>query len=203
MRRPILLALLFLLAATPLSAQQFRAAGIKLGGTVSTIQTNLPSEEPVSRRGLTGVLFAEWAASARTALVAEAGYVERGYAREFSSAPDGGGGTAEHRDDFPFRYVSVAALGKVEVLDAGPAAAYVLAGPRANVLLCCEAEDVPEYDYRRLAWDAAAGIGARASRGLPLLAEVRVSFGLSDALQGDWRGQAYHRAVDLLVGIEF
>jgi hypothetical protein len=179
-----------------------QAYGLKLGGTVSTIATDLPSENPLSRHGFSGVLFAEWNAPGRATLVTEAGYLERGYSRMAGVWVDDEG--YEYRLDRRMQYVSVAALAKVPAVAAGPASAYAIAGPRMNALVGRRGEDVDGFDYRHVVWDGTVGLGVEAVRGLPVLAEARFSFGINDALSGGgWGEPAYHRAVDVMVGVKF
>lgn len=193
--------LLALAAAAPASAQ-LQAFGLKLGATVSTIETDLPSEDPLNRHGVGGVLFAEWNAPGRASLVTEAGYLERGYSREAGTWVDDTG--YGYRLDRRMQYVTVAALAKLPALDVGAASTYAVAGPRMNALVGRRGEDVPGYDYRSVVWDGTVGIGAEAVRGLPVMVEARYSFGISDALSGGgWGEPAYHRAVDLMVGVKF
>lgn len=196
--------LLALAAAAPASAQAVETFGLKLGRTFSTVETDLPSEDPMSRQGHAGVLFAQWNGPGRTSLVTEAGYAERGYERVTGGGPDVIDGNLTYIDR-RMQYVSLAAMAKVPVVAVGPASAYAVAGPRMNTLLGSRrGEDLPGYDYRLVTWDGTAGIGVEAVRGMPLLVEARYSFGLNDAFNGDgWRGSAYHRALDLVVGVRF
>lgn len=195
--------LLALAAAAPASAQTLEQFGIKLGGTVSTIETDLPSEDPVSRQGFNGVLFAQVGLPGPVALFAEAGYLERGYARMVSSVPEASTDPYEYRLDRRMQYVTVAALARLDLLRAGSASAYAVAGPRMNALVGRRGEDVPGYGYRSVVWDGTAGVGVE-MRGLPVIAEARYSRGFNDALSGEgWRGTAYHRAVDVMLGIRF
>jgi hypothetical protein len=193
---------LALAAAAPASAQPLETFGIKLSLTASTIRTDLPSEDPETRHGGGGVLYAQWNGPGRASLVTEAGYLERGYSRWQSAYPDVMDPYA-HRLDKRMQYVSVATLAKVPVAGTGAASAYVIAGPRMNALVGRRGEDVPGYDYRPVVWDGTAGVGLE-MRGLPVLAEARYSRGFNDALSGDgWRGTAYHRALDIMVGVRF
>lgn len=200
--RPLLLLALGVLAAAPAHAQM-RAYGIKAGATVSDIQTDLPSEDPESRQGISALIFGEWSGAGATGLVVEAGYVERGYSRMGQTVIDDGGSDAvilTRKHDKPFRYVSVAALGRLELLRLPGAAFYALAGPRLNALVGGRSgEEMPGYDYWPVVWDATGGIGFESGS---ILAEVRYNAGLNDALSGDgWGEAAYHRALDVIVGV--
>jgi opacity protein-like surface antigen len=203
------LAVLLALAAAPASAQRVEAFGLKLGPTVSTIETDLPSEDPISRRGVNAVLFAQVGLPGPVSLVTEAGYLERGYARNTGSIPDDGSMEPyTYRLDRRMQYVTVAALARLDVARVGPVSAYAVAGPRMNALVGRRGEDtdggMPGYEYRSVAWDVTAGAGVELVRGLPVLVEARYNAGLNDALDGEgWRGSAYHRATEVLVGFRF
>lgn len=206
-RIPSFALLLALAAAAPASAQRLETYGFKFGPNTSTIQTDLPSEDPVRRHGVNAVLFAQLGLPGRLGLVTEAGYVERGYAREVSADPDVIMDDV-YRLDRRMQYVTVAALARLDVARMGPASAYALAGPRMNALVGRRGEDtdngIPGYGYRAVAWDFSAGAGVELVNGLPLLLEARYNVGLNDAFQGEgWRGTAYHRAVDVVVGLKF
>ncbi|HEX6910504.1 MAG TPA: outer membrane beta-barrel protein [Longimicrobium sp.] len=198
-------ALLLALAAAAPAAAQMQAYGLKLGATVSTLRTDLPSEDPLTRHGISGVLFAEWNGPGRTSLLTEAGYLERGYSRMAGAEPGTGDDPGyAYRLDRRMQYVTVAALAKLPAVELGPASTYAIAGPRMNALVGRRGEDVPGYDYRSVVWDGTVGIGAEAVRGLPVVAEARYSVGINDALSGGgWGEPAYHRAVDLMVGVKF
>ncbi|HST62011.1 MAG TPA: outer membrane beta-barrel protein [Longimicrobium sp.] len=207
-------------AAAPASAQ-LQSHGVKIGGTESTIETDLPSEDPEARRGFNWMIFAEWNAPGALALVTEAGLVERGYSRiswtlpvadgsaDASVAPDVATPTEPPmRLDRRMQYVSVAALARVPVATVGPVAAYAIAGPRMNTLVGRRGDDSGdtsgEYGYRAVTWEATAGVGVEATRWLPLLVEARYNAGLNDAFSGSgWSDEAYHRAVDVMVGVKF
>lgn len=201
--------LLALAAAAPASAQRVEAFGLKLGPTVSTIETDLASEDPISRDGFNAVVFAQVGLPGPLSLVTEAGYVERGYARNTGASPaDGSAEPYTYRLDRRMQYVTVAALARLDVARVGPVSAYAVAGPRMNALVGRRGEDVdggmPGYRYSPVAWDATAGAGVELSRWLPVLVEARYNAGLNDALEGeDWRGSAYHRATEVLVGFRF
>lgn len=209
--------LLALAAAAPASAQTLQSYGIKLGGTESTIETDLPSEDPEARRGFNWMLFAEWSAPGALALVTEAGVVERGYSRLAYSYPAADGSFAPdvaipteppRRLDRRMQYVSLAALARHPLASAGPVSAYAVAGPRMNTLIGRRGEDSGdtsvEYAYRSVTWEATAGVGVEITSRLPLLVEARYSSGLNDAFSGGgWGDEAYHRAVDVMVGIKF
>lgn len=203
------LALLLALAAAAPASAQLQSYGVKVGGTESTIQTDLPSEDPLRRRGISWTAFAEWNAPGALSLVTEAGVLERGYSRMSGATPDLGSGAGyTYRQDRRMQYVSVAALAKLPVLRMGPASAYALAGPRMNALVGRRGEDagggMPDYAYNDVVWDVTAGVGVEGLRVLPLVVEARYNAGLNDALRGEgWRGEAYHRAVDVMVGIRF
>lgn len=191
----LLLALALAASDAPASAQHLRAWGLKAGATLSSLQTDLPTEDPEQRRGFSGFVYGEVAGPGPASLVAEAGYLERGYTRDATVAVDDE--VFRRTLDKRFQYVSVAALAKVR----GPASLYVLAGPRMNALVGSRrGEGVPNYDYRPLVWDASFGVGAEARH---VVAEVRYNVGLNDALQGDWGESAYHRAVDFVLGWKF
>jgi hypothetical protein len=194
--------LLALASAAPASAQTVETFGLKFGATVSSLETEL-NEQTFSRRGYTGVLFAQWNAPGRLSLVTEAGYSERGYEREIGWRPgmlDPDRGRVERR----MQYASVAALAKVPVLPLGPVAGYAVAGPRVNALLGSRrGGDLPGQNYRSVALDGTVGLGAEAVHGRVLL-EARYNFGLSDAFSGlGWDEPAYHRVLDLVVGVKF
>lgn len=214
MRLPLYAAVLALASAAPASAQALQSYGFKLGGTESTIETDLATENPVARRGFNWSVFAEWNAPGRLALVTEAGVLERGYGRTAGSYPALGDPATSLTVDPSFRldrrmqYVSVAALAKLPVVSAGPLSAYAVGGPRMNTLIGRGGEDSGdtsgEYGYRAVTWEATAGVGVEATRVLPLLVEARYSAGLNDAFSGEgWGEAAYHRAVDVMVGIRF
>jgi Outer membrane protein beta-barrel domain len=195
----LLLALALSLSAAPAPAQQLRAWGLKAGSTLSSIQTELPSEDPEQRRGYSALAFGEWTAAGPLSLVAEAGYVERGYERDATVTVDDQ--VFPHRLDKRFQYVSLAALAKVTVGTVGPLSGYVVAGPRVNALVGSRrGEDVPDYEYRPVVWDASVGAGVEVRHAV---LEVRYNRGLNDALQGSWGEPAYHRAVDFVLGWKF
>lgn len=203
--RPLVVLALALLAAAPAHGQQLRAYGIKLGPTVSSIRTDLPTEDPEQRIGFSAFVFGEWSGPGRTGVMVEAGYLERGYSVSHLTVVEDGPMDAvltEGRLDKPFRYLSLAAMTRVSLPAVPGATTYVFAGPRVNALVGGRrGEDVPGYDYRPVVWDASFGVGAEGRR---LLAEVRVNAGLNDALTGEgWRESAYHRAVDFIVGVRF
>jgi hypothetical protein len=209
-RHATLAALLAVAAAAPASAQRVEAFGLKLGPTVSTVETNLASEDPVSRDGFNAVAFAQVGLPGPVSLVAEAGYLERGYARDHVGPipADGSTDPYAYRIDRRMEYVTVAALARLDVLRAGPVSAYAVAGPRVNALIGRRGEDVdgsmPGYRYSPVALETTAGAGVELTRWLPVLVEARYNAGLNDALKGDeWRGSAYHRAAEVLVGFRF
>ena len=195
----LLLALVLAAAgAAPASAQHLRAWGVKSGLTLSNLQTELASEDPEFRVGVSGFLFGEWSGSGRASVVAEAGYLQRGYARIVSTQVEDV--VMERSLDRPFNYISLAALAKVRIARLGPASTYVVAGPRMNVLVGDRrGEDVPNYDYRSVVWDASVGVGAE---GRHTILEIRYSRGLNDALEGEWGEPAYHRALDVVLGLK-
>lgn len=201
--------LLSLTAAAPMSAQAVEAFGIKFVGTESTIRTDLPSEDPIERRGMGGVLFAEWNVPGPASLVTEAGYLERGYSRMTGGGPAMGEEPGHmYRLDRRMAYVSVAALARLPLADVGPVGTYAIGGPRMNALVGRSGEDsgggMPEYGYNDVTWDATVGVGAELLRGLPVLVEARYNAGLNDAFSGEgWGEPAYHRAVDVMVGVKF
>jgi hypothetical protein len=194
--------LLALAGAAPASAQAVETFGLKLGATVSSLETEL-NEQTFSRRGYTGVLFAQWNAPGRLSLVTEAGYSERGYEREIGWTP-GMLDPDTRRVERRMQYVSLAALARVPVLPLGPVATYAVAGPRMNALLGSRrGDDEPGQNYRSVAWDGTVGLGADAVHGRVFL-EARYNFGLSDAFSGaGWDDPAYHRVLDLMVGVKF
>ncbi|HEX2081431.1 MAG TPA: porin family protein [Longimicrobium sp.] len=195
----LLLTVALAISSAPASAQHLRAWGLKGAATLSSIQTELPSEDPEQRRGYSAFVFGEWAAAGPLSLVAEAGYLERGYSRDASVAVDDR--VFEHRLDKRFQYVSVAALARVTAGTLGPVSPYVVAGPRMNALVGNRrGEGVPNYDYRPVVWDASIGAGMEARHAV---LEVRYNVGLNDALQGEWGEPAYHRAVDFVLGWKF
>lgn len=207
--------LLALAAAAPASAQALQSYGVKIGATESSVKVDLPFEEELSRRGLSWTAFAQWNVPGPVALVTEAGVVERGYARMMGSAATNGPAAdvaipvePSFRQDRRMQYVSVAALARLPVASAGPASAYAFAGPRMNTLIGRRGDDASytsgEFGYRAVTWEATAGIGAEATRWLPLLVEARYNTGLGDAFSGGgWGDEAYHRAVDVMVGVKF
>lgn len=214
MRLALLAVLLALATAAPASAQALQSYGVKIGGTESNVEVDLPSDEELARRGVSWMAFAQWNVPGPVALVTEAGVVDRGYARMVGSYPaaDVYAETVAldppTRLDRRMRYVSVAALARLPVVSAGPVSAYAVAGPRMNTLIGRRGEDsdgiLAGYDYRSVTWDATAGIGVEATRWLPLLVEARYNAGLTDAFSGElWGDEAYHRAVDVMVGIRF
>jgi hypothetical protein len=194
--------LLALATAAPASAQAVEALGLKFGATVSSLETEA-DQETFSRRGFTGVLFAQWNGPGRLSLVTEAGYSERGYEREIGFLP-GMLDPDTRRVERRMQYASIAALAKLPVLRVGPVASYAVAGPRVNSLLGSRrGDDLPGQDYRSIAWDGTVGLGAEAVGGL-VMVEARYNFGLSDAFHGmGWDEPAYHRVVDLMVGVKF
>jgi hypothetical protein len=215
MIRPLSFAvLLALAAAAPASAQALQSYGVKIGATESNVEVDLPSEEELGRRGVSWTAFAQWNVPGPVGLVTEAGVVERGYARMAGSAAAEPAGDVAfpvepmYRQDRRMQYVSVAALARLPVASAGPVAAYAFAGPRMNTLIGRRGDDSGdtsgEYGYRSVTWEATAGIGAEATRGLPLLVEARYNAGIGDAFSGGgWGDQAHHRAVDVMVGVKF
>lgn len=196
----LLLALALAVSAAPASAQHLRGWGVKAGSTLSSIQTELPSEDPEQRRGYSAFVFGEWAGAAPLSLVAEAGYLERGYSRDATIVVDDQ--AFERRLDRRFQYVSVAALARVTAGAMGLVSPYVAAGPRMNALVGNRrGEGIEGYDYAAVVWDASFGAGVEARRAV---LEVRYNVGLNNALQGDsWGDTAYHRAVDFVLGWKF
>ncbi|HEU0299409.1 MAG TPA: outer membrane beta-barrel protein [Longimicrobium sp.] len=192
---PVLLfALALALSAAPAPAQHPRAWGVKAGPTVSSIHTELPSEDAQRRRGYAALLFGEWAGSGLLSLVAEAGYVERGYTRDATVGP---GDPVSRRLDRRFQYVSLAALSKARVGTLGPMSTYVVAGPRMNALVgSSRGEGVPGS----VVWEASAGAGAE---GRHAVVEVRYNRGLNNAMRAPWTQPAYHHAVDFVLGWKF
>jgi hypothetical protein len=197
---PVLLfALALALSAAPVSAQHPRAWGIKAGSTLSSIDTELPSEDPQRRRGYAALVFGEWTGAGPLSLVAEAGYVERGYTRDATVIVDDQ--VFERQVDRRFQYVSLAALSKARVGTLGPLSTYVVAGPRINALVGSRrGEGVPGYDYGSVVWEASAGAGAEARHAV---LEVRYNRGLNNALRGSWGQPAYHHAVEFVLGWKF
>lgn len=201
-RKTPLVVLAALAAAVPATAQHVESFGFRLSATVSTIETDLPSEDAQVRDGSGAVLFVQWNGPGRISLVTEASYLERGYQRRQGASPDMidlHGGWLDRR----MQYVSVAALARVPVVRVGPVSSYAVAGPRMNALVGRRGEDVPGYSYSSIVWDGTAGIGLQVRR-VPVTFEARYSHGFSDAFSGEgWRGSAHHRAVDYMIGLRF
>lgn len=195
----LLLALALALTAAPAPAQHLRAWGIKAGSTLSSIHTTLPSEDPHRRHGYAALVFGEWTGAGLLSLVAEAGYLERGYTRYATVGPDDQ--VSRRKLDRRFQYVSLAALSKARIGTLGPLSTYVVAGPRMNALVGSRrGEGVPGYDYGSVVWEASAGAGVEARRAV---LEVRYNRGLNNALQGYWGQPAYHHAVEFVLGWKF
>lgn len=213
MIRSALYAAVLAAAVTVPASAQLQSYGLKVGATQSSIETELPSEDPVSRRGTSWTLFGEWNVPGPVSLVTEAGVAERGYARMASAQPtvalfESTVDPSEYRLDRRMQYVSVAALARLPLVSAGPVSAYAFAGPRMNTLIGRRGEDsdggMAGYTYRSVAWDATAGVGVEGSGWLPVVVEARYNRGINNAFNDDgWGEPAYHRAVDVMVGVKF
>ena len=135
----LVLAILSLLfAVVPTSAQVVDRVGLKGGLVSSSVTDNLDQFDMERRTGWSALLFAERDLLPFLALVAEAGYAQRGFVETMAErAPDG---TVEQtvRANTRLDYLTIPVLSKLNY-DFSVFRLYALAGPRLDVLVGREA----------------------------------------------------------------
>jgi opacity protein-like surface antigen len=226
-----LLALLAVLLTAPAAAQPDVGFVLRAGGTWSELSVDLTDE------GADATLDTDRAAGFELAaqvafdfayglgLAGEVAYAHRAYSRTISAlAPtDGGAGFTEQELplETSFDQVSLAVLGRVDLLRRGAVVPYLTAGPRLDALIGSNAgsgylgspiatvyvEDPLSYQFGDANFSGVAGLGVEVRRvlGSALRVEARYSRSLTNFFSGDRNrstdADALVSGIDVSVGV--
>jgi len=203
----VLSTLLLWVTSLPAHSQSPGSYGIKAGFTSSSISTDMFADEIKRREGLLAVAFAEWFNTSYFSLLAELGYVQRGYNNTVEFRDPDGQSLGQKEGNLRFDYLTLSVLPKLQY-SGSTLQPYVLAGSRGDVLLRGESSRsnfdplVDQYDM--VALGGIVGVGIETGKQIspvPVFVEVRYNADITDSLSccpRDIRNNAF----DILLGVE-
>lgn len=206
--------LLTVLMPGPVTAQLIDHIGLKAGLAYSDIEYSNPRGDfelsDGHRLGFSVIGFAERQLTALLHLVAEVGYVQRGFEDEFEVRDARGQDLGMKARTYSFDYLTIAPIAKVQFSSLSPRL-YTFLGPHLNLLLDSRtrseaevffgSESDYELDVSNTAIGGTFGLGVVLSP-LPLQLEARYSRDFTDSFK-DVPAELRNTSVDVLLGVRF
>ena len=190
--------------------------GFKLGPTFSSVADNISNRDFARRTGVLGYVFAEIDVVETFSLLAEAGYVQRGFQEQLREQ-ENNRIVFVHTATTRFDYASFTALAKIHLPGGGLFRPYALLGPRVDVLVgrapgsirfVSESREGERYTSELAESYASTALGGSAAVGLlstelfalPVLVELRLDADVTDSSSLELR-QTQNYAFSLTVGV--
>ncbi len=202
-------AILFLLCSPPLEAKILHSFSVKAGLVIAHQDfdyAHIPDPQWDSRLGFCAGGFVEWLEGSRFHVLTEALYVQKGMNTEVEGRDENNMPTGTVTLDQRVDYLSVTVALKLG-LKSPVISPYILAGPRADILLgydVGEGYDALYDEFKSVEFGADAGVGTELCLGhLPVfLVEFRYSPDFTSAYKTDLL-EVSNGSIGILAGVKF